>query len=215
MYNQESIIFDINMVTKLICYIVFILFTIINNNIFLFLLIELLILIESRKEKLFFEFNSILIVFLIIAFLLSRILPFVKIGIIISYTYLLTKVVNISQLRYLIEISFYKYRNNKLTKLFLSLMYYFKYIKVYIKKYTNLRIEYGFSSSCWYTGYTIKQAHQLTLRKIKELVKINEIRFYNYYNKKTYLEQIKFESWDYLYIIIHIILIIISLLIRR
>lgn len=215
MYNKESIIFDINMITKLLCYILFTSLIVINNNITFFILIEIIILIESRNEEIFFKYNILSICVFLFGILKPEILFVPKIFLLISYTYLLTKVVNIGQLRYLIEISFYKYKNNKLTKLFLMIMYYFKYIKVYINKYIDLRKSYGFQSSYWYTLFTIKQANRLTRTKIKELVKINEIRFYNYYNKKTYLEKIRFESWDYIYLSIHIILLVISILVRR
>lgn len=215
MYNKESIIFDINMITKLLCYILFVMIVIINSNVPVFILIEILILVESRKEEIFFKFNIITTVLFLLGILIPPILLIPKLLLLISYTYLLTKVVNISQLRYLIEISLYKNKNNKLIKLFLMIMYYFKYIKVYINKYIDLRKSYGFESSCWYTKFTIKQANRLTSIKIKELVKINEIRFYNYYNKKTYLEKINFESWDYVYLSIHIILLVISILVRR
>ena len=52
MYNKESIIFDINMLTKIICYLLFIIFVFINKNIYLFIIIESLILIETRKSLL-------------------------------------------------------------------------------------------------------------------------------------------------------------------
>lgn len=215
MYNKESVIFDINMITKLISYILFIILDIINNNIFLFLLIEIIILIEARKEKWFLNFNKISVIFFLICLFLPELLIIPKILIIVSYTYLLTKVVNINQLRYLIEISFYKYKNNKLTKLFLSIMYYFKYIKVYIKKYINIQKEHGFHYEYNHILYTIKKANQLASNKIKKLIQINEIRFYNYHNKKTYLEEIEFEFWDYIYLIIHFLLLIIAVFTRR
>lgn len=212
MYNKESIIFDINMITKLICYTLFILLVIINNNTFIFLLIEILILIESRKEEYFFKFNIISVIILLISLSLPNLLFIPKIVILTSYTYLLTKVININQLRYLIEMSFYKHRNNKITKLFLETIYYFKYLKLYMKKYITLENEYAFQLSY---RYKVHKANKLTRSKTRELIKINEIRFYNYYNKKTYLEKIEFESWDYMYLIIHIILLTISVIIRR
>ncbi len=210
MYNKESIIFDINMLTKIICYLLFIIFVFINKNIYLFIIIESLILIETRKEKISTKFNLATILLLLLSLMFNKILIIPKLLIIVAYTYLLTKVINLKQLRYLIEVTFYKYKNNKLTKLFLKLIYYVRYINIYTEKYQKLRMEYGINLTPHYRKFAIKKAHKLTKMKIQELVKMNEIRFYNYYNKKTYMEKIKFEKLDYCYLFIHIIILVIS-----
>lgn len=215
MYNGESIIYDINMITKLVCYLLFAILMLITNNIFVLILVSAITIIETTDNKYFFYLNIISGIMILIGCFFSSILFIPKIILFLTYTYLLTKVTNLGQLRYLIEITFYKYKNNKLTKLFLMIMYYFKYIKIYILKYVNLRKSYGFSPSLWYTKFSLENANKLTIIKIKELVKINEIRFYNYHSKKTYLEKIKFESWDYIYLSIHTLLVIISILARR
>lgn len=70
----------------------------------------------------------------------------------------------------------------------------------------RLRDEYGMARDFFYIRFTLKKAWKKTKYEMKELITMNDLRFYNFSNKRTYVEKPRWESWDTKYLFVHIVL---------
>ena len=142
-------------------------------------------------------------------------MPFLKIAKLITilvYILIIKKITNSQELRYVLEVTLYKFQSKKITFHILYFMYFFKYLKKNIKLMNNLREDYGMEKDWNYRKFALKKAYDKTKYEIKELMMMNEIRFYNYSSTRTYIEKTNWESWDTKYLMFHILVFIFILI---
>ena len=70
----------------------------------------------------------------------------------------------------------------------------------------RLRDEYGMARDFFYTRFSLKKAWKKTKYEMKEMIVMNDLRFYNYSKQRTYTEKPKWERWDTKFLFVHIML---------
>ena len=70
-----------------------------------------------------------------------------------------------------------------------------------------LRNEYGIKKDWFYLKFSWKKAYHKTKYEMKEFLTMNNLRFYNYSSKRTYLDKPTWERWDTGYLLFHILLL--------
>ena len=112
MFNDTSIIKEVNILNKVICYLLVILILIIcKDNLYIILSNIFLLLITKQYIKLF-KFNIIVTFLILLNLFFPHFLWIIKLCVLIIYTILLSKVTKLSELRYVIEVSLYRFKNN-------------------------------------------------------------------------------------------------------
>ena len=192
-----------NIITKLITLIFTVIFIIlINNKLSLMLLTFLFISIFITKKNKYILL-TLLLISLITIFKIPNIL------LISYYIILVFKLIEKEELITLIERLFY---NNKLILYpLIKLIYYKDIFKENLINYKKIEKNYGLISEDVNLEILYK-IHKKTKVDLNELIKTHKLRFYNSSNKKT-LPKSTFDSFDMLYITLHITVIVIILLI--
>ena len=210
MFNDTSIIKEVNILNKVICYLLVILILIIcKDNLYIILSNIFLLLITKQYIKLF-KFNIIVTFLILLNLFFPHFLWIIKLCVLIIYTILLSKVTKLSELRYVIEVTLYRFKNKKITyKLFYSI-YFIKNFKKYIKRMIILKDDYSIPLSFKFIIFILKQAYIKAKNDKKDFIIINNKRFYNISSNRTYIDKIRWESWDTNYLICHIVILIIT-----
>ena len=215
MFNDSSIIKEVNILNKFICYLFVLTMCIIIKDIKLLIVIDSFFLLVTREYKSIFIYNIVITLFLILNIFYSPLLWINKIMLLVLYTIILKKVTKLNELRYIIEITLYKFRNKKITYKLFYFIYFIKNFKVHFKKMLVLKDDYLIKVTPKFLIFMIKVSYKEAKRKRKEFIEINSTRFYNYSSKRTYIEKLTWESWDSTYLITHIIILVIAFIYGR
>ena len=215
MFSDTSIIKEVNIISKVMSYIlVLMMFLICKDNIFL-IFVDIFSLIITKKYNNLFKFNIFITVLLILNLFYPHFLWIIKIFLLAIYTILLSKVTKLIELRYVIEMTFYGFKNKKITYRLFYMIYFLKTFKKHFKRMLVLRNDYGLRLTPSFLIFIIKQSFiKASLRK-NDFLEINNERFYNYTKTRTYMEQITWESWDTTYLICHMLIVIITIFYGR
>lgn len=206
MFSKDSILYEVNITTKLLSFIFVLVSVIFCNNIYVLLGLSLILFIISSRFTYLRIFNFLISVLSIVMIFYPQYLWMLKILLLFSYFILFNKTIKLKDLRYLLEISLYRYQSKKVTYTFLYSIYFVIYYKHNLKKLLRLKDNYGFKSTIGSYLFILRMSYKRTKEEIKELIIVNNLRFYNYSKKRTYLEKPKWEIWDTCYFLIHFFL---------
>ena len=208
MFNKDSILYQVNIISKFIGIILSLIGIVILKIPGFIVLISIVLLTLSISFKYTFRYSIISLIISIIASFFPQILWISKILIFINYLILIKKLTKAVDLRYILEVTLYKFQSKKITYKVLYLIYFFKYLKLNHKTLSKLRDEYGIKKDWFYFKFSWKKAYQKTKYEMSEFLIMNNLRFYNLSSKRTYLEKPTWERWDTLYVLFHILLLV-------
>ena len=157
----------------------------------------------------------IAILFAIAANFIEGILWLPKLILLLVYLLLVKKFTKTSELRYLLEVTLYKFQSKQITFKILNIIYFFKQLRKNINIFDRLRDEYGMAKDFFYIRFSFKKAWKKTRYEMKEFIMMNDLRFYNYSKERTYIEKITWERWDTKYLLFHILIFIVTFLLGR
>lgn len=210
MFNTDSIIKEVNILNKEICYLIILLSLLICKDSFFIIFVNLFLLLITKQYPNLFKINIFILLVALLGIIFPQILWITKIGIIIIYTLLLKKVTKAIELRYVLESTLYRFQQKKITYRILSAIYFGKYFKNNLKKMLILKDDYGLEYNINFLFFIFKQSYRKTKDQMKEFMQINKLRFYNDSNQRTYIEKNSWEQWDTNYLVIHIIIFLLT-----
>lgn len=215
MYNDNSILNEVNILNKFFCYLLVIICLLICNESIFLLLINLVYLLITKQYQNLFKINIVNTVILILCMFFPQFLWITKIITLIIYTILLKKVTKATELRYILESTLYRFQSKKLTYRILYFIYFVKIYKNNIKKMLILKDDYKIKINFDFIKFTLKKSYKKTKIELNNLMEINKLRFYNYSKERTYVEKPTWETWDTSYLISHIIIFLFTLFYGR
>lgn len=215
MFNENSIINEVNVINKVICYLLVIICLFICNEPIFLLFVDIILLLITKQYLFLFKINVINTFFLVFNIFFSQFLWITKILTLIIYTILLKKVTKAVELRYVLESTLYRFQSKKITYHILYIIYFIKYYKNYLKHLFILKDDYGMKLNFEFTKFIIIKSYQKTKLVLDNLMEINKFRFYNYSKERTYIEKPTWESWDTNYLISHIIIFLLTVFYGR
>ena len=215
MFNETSIIKEVNIINKVLCVIIVLFISILCNDITFILFIDIFLLLITKQYNHLFKYNLIVTILLLLNYLFPHFLWITKILLIIIYIILLSKVTRITELRYIIEKTLYKFKNKKITYRFFYLIYFLKKFKNHFNKMLVLKDDYAIKLTPKFLIFIIKESYIKAKNSKCDFIETNDIRFYNFLKERTYIEKITWESFDTSYLICHIIILIITLVYGR
>ena len=215
MFSETSLIKDVNIVSKTLSYIlVLIMVFICKDNVFL-IFVDIISLMITKKYNKLFIFNIFVSILLVLNIFYPHFLWIIKIFLLAIYTILVSKVTKIAELRYIIEITFYGFKNKKLTYKLFYIIYFLKSFKRHFKRMLVLKDEYGIKVTPRFLMFVIKESYLKAKLSKESFIEINNQRFYNYSRTRTYMENITWESWDSNYLLCHILVLAITIFYGR
>lgn len=206
MFNTDSIIKEVNIINKVICYGIIILALLLCSEPIFIVFVNAFLLLITKQYQNLFKTNIFIIIVALLGILFPQILWITKLGILVIYTILLKKVTRAIELRYILESTLYRFQQKKITYKILNIIYFGKYFKRNIKRLMILKDDYGLNYNMNFISFMIKKSYHKTKEQMKEFIQTNKLRFYNDSNQRTYVEKPTWESWDTNYLIIHIII---------
>lgn len=212
MFNRDSILYQVNVISKMIGIILVILSLIFFKIPGFLVLISVILLILSYNFKYTFIYSIINLIIVIISSFYTPILWLSKLLIFINYLIIIKKVTSDTDLRYVLEVTLYKFNNKKITYHILYCIYFFKYIKKNYNLLVKLGEEYGIKKDWFYRRFSLRKSYQKSKQEMQELMVINSLRFYNYSSTRTYIEKPTWERWDSGYVIFHLILLLFAII---
>ena len=212
MFRKDSILYEVNAISKLISFLIFVFSLMILKSPAFLVLLSIVFLALTYSFQWVSKFAIAGVLFSIVSSIYMPFLKIAKLITILVYILIIKKITNSQELRYVLEVTLYKFQSKKITFHILYFMYFFKYLKKNIKLMNNLREDYGMEKDWNYRKFALKKAYDKTKYEIKELMMMNEIRFYNYSSTRTYIEKTNWESWDTKYLMFHILVFIFILI---
>lgn len=210
MFSTDSIIKEVNIINKVICYVIVLITLLVCSEPIFIVFVNLFSLIVTKQYKNLFKINIFIILVALLGILFPQILWITKLGILIIYTALLKKVTRAIELRYVLESTLYRFQQKKITYRILNIIYFGKYFKQNLKRLIVLKDDYGLTCNVKFICFMIKKAYYKTKNQMKEFIQTNKLRFYNDSKNRTYVEKPTWESWDTNYLIIHIIIFLLT-----
>ncbi len=216
MFNKNSIIKEVNIINKLVCYLLVLIALIICREPIFIVFVNLTLLIITRQYPKLFKTNLVIMFLSILSIFFPQILWITKIGILIIYTVLLKKVTQTVELRYVLESTLYRFQSKKITYKILYAIYFIKYFKKNIERMLVLKDDYSMPLNYKLIKFIIKHAYNKTKNQVEIFIEVNKLRFYNDSKNRTYIEKKEtWESWDTNYLIAHIIIILLTVFYGR
>jgi len=215
MFNENSIIKEVNIINKVVCYLLVIICLLLCNEPIFMLFINLFLLLITKQYQNLFKTsiaNSFILIFCIF---FTHLLWITKLLTLIIYTILLKKVTKATELRYVLESTLYRFQTKKITYHILYIIYFIKYYKNNLKKLLILKDDYSIKVNFNFIKFIIQKSYQKTKVELKDLMEINKLRFYNYSKVRTYIEKPTWESWDTNYIVSHLIILLLTVFYGR
>ncbi len=205
MFNTDSIIKEVNIMNKVICYAIVLFSLLVCKDSIFIIFVNLFLLLITKQYPNLFKINIFITAIALLTIVYPQILWISKLGILIIYTALLKKVTRSIELRYILESTLYRFQQKQITYKILCSIYFGKYFKKNLKRLMILKDDYGLNYSIHFVSFIIKKAYYKTKEQMKDFMQINKLRFYNDSKKRTYMEKPTWETWDTNYLLIHII----------
>lgn len=215
MFNENSIIKEVNIINKVVCYLLIIVCLFVCNESFFLLFVDLFLLLITRNYQKLFKINILNTILLVLCIFFSHFLWITKIITLIIYTVLLTRVTKAIELRYVLESTLYRFQSKKITYRILYMIYFIKYYINNIKKFLTLKDDYGIKINFEFIRFIFKKTYQKTKMELRSLMEINKLRFYNYSKDRTYIEKPTWESWDTNFLVSHLIIFLLTIFYGR
>lgn len=215
MFKSNSIIYDINIVSKAISLIIVVVSLIVLNQPTFLVALGLVSLVISFPFKNTSVISMIAVLFAIITNFVEGILWIPKVILLLVYLLLIKKFTKASELRYLLEVTLYKFQSKQITFKILNMIYFFKQLRRNINIFDRLRDEYGMAKDSFYIRFSFKKAWKKTKYEMKEFIMMNDLRFYSYSKERTYIEKTTWERWDTKYLLFHILILAITIVLGR
>ena len=210
MFNDTSIIKEVNILNKVFCYILVLVMLIIGKEPIYVLIVDMFFLLLTKSFRKMFVTNILLSILAILNIFYPHFLWIIKILFLVLYTLLLKKVTKLSELRYVIEVTLYRFKNKKIKYKLFYCIYFIKSFNKNIKRMLVLKDDYLIKLNPKFLLFIIKESYLKAKASKKEFVVVNSMRFYNYSEKRTYIEKVTWESWDNTYLISHVIIFILT-----
>ena len=205
MFNTDSIIKEVNIMNKVICYAIVLFSLLVCKDSIFIIFVNLFLLLITKQYPNLFKINIFITAIALLTIVYPQILWISKLGILIIYTALLKKVTRSIELRYILESTLYRFQQKQITYKILCSIYFGQYFKNNLKRLMILKDDYGLNYSIHFVSFIIKKAYYKTKEQMKDFMQINKLRFYNDSKKRTYMEKPTWETWDTNYLLIHII----------
>lgn len=215
MFNDTSIIKEVNILNKVICYLLILLSIIICKDLVLLLIFDIFLLLVTKEYKNLFRFNILLTVLIILNIFFPHFLWIIKIFMLVIYTILLKKVTKLVELRYVIEVTFYRFQTKKITYRIFYMIYFLKSFNKNFKRMLLLKDDYEMKIDIKFLIFIIRQSYIKAKLTKEEFLEINNMRFYNYSGNRTYMEKNTWESWDTTYLVCHVLITLIIFIYGR
>lgn len=210
MFSDTSIIKEVNIINKTVCYLMVLIMLVLGKSSLYIILVDMFFLLLTKNYKRIFIFNIILTIFVILNIFFPHFLWIIKLCFLIIYTLLLHKVTKINELRYVIEVTLYRFKNKRITYKLFYMIYFLKNFNKNVKRMLILKDDYLIKINPKFILFIIKQSYLKAKKSKYDFVSINSERFYNYSEKRTYIEKITWESWDNTYLVSHIIILFLT-----
>jgi len=210
MFDDTSIIKEVNILNKVLCYILVLIMLIVGKDPIYILIVDMFFLLLTKSFKKMFITNILLTGLVVLNIFFPHFLWIIKILFLVLYILLLKKVTKLSELRYVIEVTLYRFKNKKITYRLFYFIYFLKNFNNNIKRMLVLKDDYLIKLDFKFLYFIIKESYKKAKAARREFVVINSMRFYNYSEKRTYIEKITWESWDNTYLISHIIILVLT-----
>ena len=208
MFSKDSILYQVNIISKFIGIILAFIGIMLLKIPGFIVLVSVILLSLSTAFKYTFRYSILSLAISIFSSFFPQILWISKTLIFINYLILVRKLTKTSDLRYILEVTLYKFQSKKITYRVLYIIYFFKYMKKNHKTLELLRNEYGIKKDWFYFRFSWKKAYQKTKYEMEEFMNMNNLRFYNLSSKRTYLEKPTWERWDTGYVLFHVLLLV-------
>lgn len=215
MFSETSIIKEVNIINKVICYLLVIIGLFLIKDPMFIVLTSIILLLLTKSYKKIFIYNILITVFSVLTLFTGSGLWFNKILLLALYTILLSRVTKLKDLRYVLELTLYKFNQKKITyKLFYGI-YFLKNYKKHFNKMMLLKDDYSMKLDIKFIWFILKQSFLRAKEEEYSFEEVNKIRFYNYSKDRTYIEKNTWESWDTTYLICYIIILTIVIIYGR
>lgn len=215
MFNDNSIIKEVNIINKVVCYLLVIVCLLVCSQPIFMLFVNLFLLLITKQYENLFKTNIINTLILILCIFFPHFLWITKILTLVIYTILLKRVTKATELRYVLESTLYRFQSKMITYRILYILYFIKYYKNNIKKLLILKDDYGLKINFQFIKFIVRKSYQKTKLELKNLMEVNKLRFYNYSKERTYIEKPTWESWDTNYLVSHLIIFLLTLFYGR
>lgn len=215
MYSDNSILNEVNIINKVICFIIILISLVLCSDPVFMLFVDIFLLLITREYKKIFKVTVACVFFNILSIFYSQFLWISKIFILIIYFILLKRVTEAIELRYVLEYTLYRFKSKKITYRILYGIYFIKYYRNNLVRLFLLKDDYGLKYDFNLIKFILVKSFYKTKIQLEELMEINKFRFYNYYKDRTYIEKITWESWDVNYIIYHIVILLLTVFYGR
>lgn len=215
MFNDNSIIKEVNIINKVVCYLLVIVCLLVCSQPIFMLFVNLFLLLITKQYENLFKTNIINTGILVLCIFFPQFLWITKILTLVIYTILLKRVTKSTELRYVLESTLYRFQSKMITYRILYVIYFIKYYKNNIKKLLILKDDYGLKINFEFIKFIIRKSYQKTKVELKDLMEVNKLRFYNYSKERTYIEKPTWESWDTNYLVSHLIIFLLTLFYGR
>ena len=215
MFSDTSLIRNVNIVSKTLSYILVLIMVFICKQTVFLIFVDIVSLMITKKYNKLFIFNIFFTILLVINLFSPHFLWIIKLCILAIYTILVSKVTRILELRYIIEITFYGFKNKKLTYKLFYIIYFLKSFKNHLKKMLVLKDDYGIKLTPRFLMFIIKESYNKAKLSKTTFMEINNQRFYNYTRSRTYMEKITWESLDSYYLFSHMLVLVVTVFYGR
>jgi len=210
MFSDNSILKEVNIINKVICFIIVLVSLVLCDDPVFMLFVDIFLLLITREYKKIFKVTVISAFFTILSVFYSQFLWITKVLMLIIYFMLLQRVTKAIELRYVLEYTLYRFKSKKITYRILYGIYFIKYYKDNLIRLFLLKDDYGLKFDFSLIKFILIKSFYKTKYQLTELMEINKLRFYNYYKDRSYIEKISWESWDVNYNIYHIIILLLT-----
>ena len=208
MFSDTSIIRNVNILNKTICYLLVLIMLIICKETLFTLFVDIFFLLVTKQYKHLFRFNILTTILIVLNIFFPHFLWIIKIFLLIIYTILLSKVTELVELRYVLENTLYRFKNKKITYRLFYIIYFIKNFKKHFTRMLVLKDDYEIKMTPKFLLFIIKQSYIAASTSKKDFLEVNDIRFYNISKDRTYIEKLSWESWDTTYLLCHIIILV-------
>lgn len=214
MFKKNFLLNLVNIYTKFFGLILFLITLFLLHNKYVALVISFILLIISRKRK---HINYLALITLLVSLInlfFTHLLWLIKILLLIIYLAYLSDIVDVNNVKKLFEKSLYKYRSGFITKTCISVIYFLSLFKKNFIKLDKPRVQYGLVTRF---GYFIKlsiKCYFASLAQLKNIILYHKLRFYNIENRRESIDKIETRNYDYYYLGIHFIVLILFIILR-
>ena len=215
MFSKASIIKEVNIINKFVCYLIVIACLIILRDPMFLTFVDIFFLLLTKDNKKLFIYNILITIFTATTIFNPQFLWISKIFFLVLYTILLKNVTELKDLRYVIEFSLYKFNQKQITYKFFYAIYFLKNIKKNFKRMLLLSDDYQMKFTPKFIYFIFKQSIYKARLEKDNFEELNKIRFYNYSSKRTYIEENTWETWDTTYIICYVIILLLVIFYGR